>query len=88
MNSFEVRLLIRTLTIPFSILVPTKTYSRRVKEFRPISLVISLYKILPKDLANRLSEVWGVIISTNQVFLLKEDKFCFCFDCRGGGGRI
>jgi hypothetical protein len=37
-----------------------------VKDFRPISLVGGVYKILPKVLANKLKLVLGKIISKSQ----------------------
>ena len=37
-----------------------------LKDFRPISIVGSLYKLLAKVLANRLKEVVGKVISSSQ----------------------
>lgn len=42
-----------------------------MKDFRPISLVSSLYKILAKVLANRLKEVVGETVSKNQSAFVK-----------------
>ena len=48
-----------------------KERSIKVKDFRPISLVTSIYKIITKVLATRLSEVLFNTISKNQcVFVL------------------
>ncbi len=61
-GSFE-----KSLNATFLALIPKKVEAVEVKEFRPISLVSGLYKILAKNLANRLS--WLVlpkIISTSQ----------------------
>lgn len=50
----------------FISLVPKKDRSVKVKDFRPISLVSSVYKIITKVLASRLSEVISDTISENQ----------------------
>ena len=47
-------------------LIPKKLNSCRVKDFRPISLVTSLYKIIAKVLAKRLQMVLGETISQSQ----------------------
>ena len=47
-------------------LVPKKLNSCRVGDFRPISLVNSLYKIIAKVLAKRLQAVLGKTISQSQ----------------------
>ena len=43
-----------------------------MKDFRPISLVSSVYKILAKVLANRLTEVLSETISTSQCAFIKD----------------
>jgi len=45
---------------------------KRINDFRPISLVGSLYKILSKVLANRLKLVMGRIISNSQTTFVKS----------------
>ena len=50
----------------FISLIPKKDRSIKVKDFRPISLVSSVYKIITKVLATRLSEVLSDTISENQ----------------------
>ena len=47
-------------------LIPKKLNSCRVRDFRPISLVTSLYKIIAKVLAKRLQAVLAETISKNQ----------------------
>jgi hypothetical protein len=42
-----------------------------LNDFRPISLVASLYKILAKLLANRLRTVIGSVISDTQTTFIK-----------------
>ena len=43
-----------------------------MKDYRPISLVTGVYKILAKVLANRLKEVLGDTISTTQGAFVKD----------------
>lgn len=50
----------------FISLVPKKDRSVRVKDYRPISLVTSLYKIIAKILSSRLNEVISDTILENQ----------------------
>ena len=47
-------------------LIPKKYGSCRINDFRPISLVTSLYKIISKILVSRLKEVLDSTISKNQ----------------------
>ncbi|GAU41930.1 hypothetical protein TSUD_139160 [Trifolium subterraneum] len=47
---------------------------QRLNDFRPISLVGSLYKILAKVLANRLRQVIGSVISKSQTAFVKDRK--------------
>ena len=57
----------------FIALIPKKAAAVDVKDFRPISLVGGIYKILAKVLAIRLHMVLGEIISTPQIaFVLNK----------------
>lgn len=47
-------------------LIPKKEGALSIKDFHPISLIGSLYKILAKVLAKRLRKVLPDIISDNQ----------------------
>ena len=47
-------------------LIPKKYGSCKISDFRPISLVTSLYKIISKVLASRIKEVLDSTISKNQ----------------------
>jgi len=47
-------------------LIPKVDTPQRLNDFRPISLVSSLYQILAKVLANKLRSVIGSIISDSQ----------------------
>uniref|UniRef100_A0A2N9FWK9 Reverse transcriptase domain-containing protein n=1 Tax=Fagus sylvatica TaxID=28930 RepID=A0A2N9FWK9_FAGSY len=54
------------LNATFLSLIPKKANAVEVKDYRPISLVGSVYKILAKVLANRLSMVLVAVISPSQ----------------------
>ena len=56
----------RSLNTTFLSLIPKRANAVEVKDFRPISLVGSVYKILAEVLANRLSSVLSAIISPSQ----------------------
>ena len=55
----------------FIALIPKVDSPQRLNDFRPISLVGSLYKILAKVLANRLRLVIGSVISGTQSAFIK-----------------
>lgn len=50
----------------FIVLIPKKDRSHSLNDFRPISLIGSLYKIISKVLATRLSKVLESVITVNQ----------------------
>ena len=54
------------LNTTFIALIPKKPGSVDIKDFRPISLVTGLYKIVAKVLANRLKLVLGKVVATPQ----------------------
>ena len=56
----------KSLNATFLALVPKKNDASNIRDFRPISLVGSVYKILAKVLANRLKEVLDQLISESQ----------------------
>ena len=53
----------KSLNANFIALIPKKNGASNIRDFRPISLVGSVYKILTKVLANRLKEVLDQLIS-------------------------
>ena len=53
----------KSLNATFIALIPKKNGASNIRDFRPISLVGSLYKILAKVLANRLKMVLDQLIS-------------------------
>ena len=56
----------KSLNATFITLIPKKNEAIKVKDFRPISLVGGVYKIIAKVLANRLHTVMEDIISASQ----------------------
>jgi hypothetical protein len=60
------RQLVKSLNLTFVSLVLKKVDAIEIKDFRPISLVGGMHKILSKVLANRMKTVLGKIISNSQ----------------------
>lgn len=56
----------------FIVLIPKKVSAQSIKEFRPISLVGYLYKILAKILSKRLQKVLPKVISIAQSAFLEN----------------
>ena len=56
----------KSLNATFISLIPKKNGASNIRDFRPISLVGSVYKILAKVLANRLKEVLDQLVSESQ----------------------
>ncbi|WJZ96624.1 hypothetical protein VitviT2T_015290 [Vitis vinifera] len=57
---------VRSLNSTFLVLIPKKTGAEDLRDFRPISLVGGLYKLLAKVLVNRLKKVMGKVVSSAQ----------------------
>jgi hypothetical protein len=55
-----------SLNATFVTLIPKKQNALNIKDFRPISLIGSIYKILAKVLANRLRRVLDGLVSESQ----------------------
>ena len=56
----------RTLNASFIALIPKKQNATNIRDFRAISLIGSVYKLLSKVLANRLRGVLDNLISESQ----------------------
>jgi hypothetical protein len=61
----------RSINATFLTLIPKKSNANEVRDFRPIALVGSIYKIVAKVLANRFCTVLGGIISPTQNAFVK-----------------
>jgi hypothetical protein len=59
----------KNLNSTFISLIPKVSGAAKLKDFRPISLVSGIYKIIFKVLANRLRLVMSRIISTQNAFV-------------------
>ncbi|RVW15364.1 LINE-1 reverse transcriptase-like [Vitis vinifera] len=57
---------VRSLNSIFLVLIPKKPGAEDLRDFRPISLVGGLYKLLAKVLANKLKKVVGKVVSSAQ----------------------
>ncbi|GAU17884.1 hypothetical protein TSUD_330100 [Trifolium subterraneum] len=64
--------LTKGINATFIALIPKVESPQRLNDFRPISLVGSLYKILAKVLANRLRLVMGSVISESQTAFVRD----------------
>ena len=56
----------RSLNASFIALIPKKQNASNIRDFRPISLIGSIYKLLAKVLANRLKGILDNLISESQ----------------------
>jgi len=62
----------KCINTTFIALIPKVDSPLKLIDFRPISLVGSLYKILAKLLANRLTGVIGSVVSESQSTFVKK----------------
>lgn len=67
----------------FVTLIPNVTCPQELNEFRPITLIGSLYKILAKTLAGRFKKVLRKVISECQnAFLQRKTNIRWCGYCQ------
>ena len=57
---------VKSLNNSFIVMIPKKGGAEDLKDFRPISLVGSLYKLLAKVLANKLKRVMDKLVNRAQ----------------------
>jgi hypothetical protein len=57
---------VKSLNVTFVSLIPKKVEVVEIKDFRPISLMGGVYKIISKVLATRMKTILGKIISNSQ----------------------
>ena len=63
---FESGKFVRSMNSTFIVLVPKKAGAEELKDFKPISLVNSLYKLISKVLANRIKKVMSQLVNKAQ----------------------
>ena len=63
---YDQRSFAKRLNTTFLVLIPKKGGVEDLGDFRPISLLGGLYKLLAKVLANRLKKVLGRVVSVDQ----------------------
>lgn len=69
-NSFpEKETFVKKLNSTFLVLIPKKEGAKELKDFRPISLLGSVYKIIAKVLANRLKKVLELTLGSQNEFV-------------------
>ena len=57
---------LKSLNNTFLVLLPKKGGTEELRDFKPISLLGGLYKLLAKVLANRIKNVIGRVVSSYQ----------------------
>lgn len=70
--------LVRGLNAAIIALIPKTENPNSIYDFRPVSLIGSIYKLISKILASRLQRVMPYIISENQFALTQGRKIADC----------
>ena len=71
---FDTCKFVKSLNSTCMVTIPKKEGVEDIKDFRPISLVGSLYKLIAKVIANRLKKVMSRLVNKAQNALWKADK--------------
>ncbi|GKU96316.1 hypothetical protein SLEP1_g9566 [Rubroshorea leprosula] len=64
--------LVKGFNASFVVLIPKTSNPQKIEDFRPISLIGSMYKIIAKLLANRIRLVMGSVIGVQQTAFVKD----------------
>ena len=70
----------QSTNVTFIAMVPKKSQTLKISNYRPISLVTSLYKIIVKVLLGRLRKVLHETISGSQGAFVEGRHFRCCVD--------
>ncbi|KAK6780580.1 hypothetical protein RDI58_022764 [Solanum bulbocastanum] len=70
-NFHQKELFEKSFDATFIALIPKKAGAEELKDFRPISLIGSVYKILSKLITERLKSVMGTLVNDHQMAFLK-----------------
>ena len=65
---------VRGLNATFIVLVPKKGGVEDIRDYRPINLVNSIYKLISKVMANKLKKVMDKLINVSRMRSWREDK--------------
>ncbi|GJX57525.1 cysteine-rich receptor-like protein kinase [Tanacetum coccineum] len=68
----------KALNNSFITLIPKKLCPQDLNDFRPISLISSMYKVLAKVLAERLKLVMKLVVGTSQFAFIKNRQILDC----------
>ena len=66
--------IVKSCNASFILLIPKKKGASKLRDYRPISLIGSIYKIIAKVLANRLKTVMGKLVPNQQNAFIKGRK--------------
>lgn len=70
-NFYQNKVFEKSLNAPFIALIPKKYGAKELKDFRPISLIGGVYKIIAKLLTKRMKTVMGDLVNEHQMTFLK-----------------
>lgn len=70
-NFYEQGVSEKSFNATFVALLPKKVGAKELKDFRPISLIGSFYKIIAKILTKRLKKVMNKLVGTQQIAFIK-----------------
>lgn len=76
-NFHQKELFEKSFNATFIALIPKKAGAEELKDFRPISLTGSVYKILPKLFTGRLKSVVGKLVNEHQMAFLKGRQMMY-----------
>ncbi|WMV13963.1 hypothetical protein MTR67_007348 [Solanum verrucosum] len=70
-NFYEHEVFVKSFNATFIALIPKKKGAKELRDFRPISLIGSIYKLISKVLAERLKRVVDKLVDSQQMAFVK-----------------